>query len=101
MDVWGKENIPSGVFLKLLKLRCGSGGDSSIKATPHFPPFLSQDKHNKCYLRAEFFFFLFFFIRGAWLLSDKPGSHLHRLCPRIIYHLLPLRACLGAVVAQP
>lgn len=57
MDVWGKENIPSGVFLKLLKLRCGSGGDSSIKATPHFPPFLSQDKHNKCYLRAEFFFF--------------------------------------------
>lgn len=47
------------------------------------------------------FFFFFFFIRGAWLLSDKLGSHLHRLCPRIIYHLLPLRACLGAVVAQP
>lgn len=69
MDVWGKENIPSGVFLKLLKLHCGSGGDSSIKATPHFPPFLSQDKHNKCYLRAEKVFFFFF-------LSEEPGCSL-------------------------
>lgn len=31
----------------------------------------------------------FFFIRGACSLSDKPGSHLHCLCPRIIYHLAP------------
>lgn len=60
MEVCEKENIPSGVFLKLLKW-CSDGG-SSIKTTSHFPSFLSQDKHNKCYLCAEkVFIFLFFY----------------------------------------
>lgn len=49
---------------------------------------LSQDDAmNVIYLLKSFFFF--FSIREAWLLSDKPASHLH---PPVIHHLLALPA---------